>query len=115
MRLRKGVAVRYWEDLVLAIVGDQFWNIGDELCGAVLSIRNSEDLISVWNKSADNGRVNLKIRDFIKQVLNLPSDTILEYRGHKDSRVDTYNHYLSDKNLHFHEKTNMIKHKTSDN
>lgn len=46
----------------MAIVGDQFWNIGDELCGAVLSIRNSEDLISVWNKSSDNGRVNLKIR-----------------------------------------------------
>ncbi|KTW32384.1 uncharacterized protein T551_00474 [Pneumocystis jirovecii RU7] len=104
IRLRKGVAVRYWEQLVMAIVGDQFWNIGDELCGAVLSIRNSEDLISVWNKSSDNGRVNLKIRDFIKQVLNLPPDTILEYRGHKDSLIDTYNHHTSDKSPHPYEK-----------
>lgn len=62
LSLRKGIAVRYWEQLVMAIVGDQFWSIGDELCGIVLSIRNSKDLISVWNKSSDNGRVNLKIR-----------------------------------------------------
>ncbi|KAG4305608.1 hypothetical protein PORY_001164 [Pneumocystis oryctolagi] len=104
IRLRKGVAVRYWEQLVMAIVGNQFWNIGDELCGAVLSIRSSEDLISVWNKSSDNGRVNLKIRDFIKQVLNLPSDTILEYRGHKDSLADTYNHHINGKSPTPYEK-----------
>ncbi|KAG5438791.1 hypothetical protein PCANB_002511 [Pneumocystis canis] len=104
IRLRKGVAVRYWEQLVMAIVGDQFCNIGDELCGAVLSIRSSEDLISVWNKSSDNGRVNLKIRDLIKQVLNLPSDTVLEYKGHKDSLLDTYNYHSNDKNLYLYEK-----------
>ncbi|QSL64933.1 hypothetical protein MERGE_002237 [Pneumocystis wakefieldiae] len=115
LSLRKGIAVRYWEQLVMAIVGDQFWSIGDELCGIVLSIRNSKDLISVWNKSSDNGRVNLKIRDLIKQVLNLPLDTVLEYKGHKDSFVDMYNHYSSDKNSHLYEKINVAKHKAIDN
>ncbi|KTW29772.1 hypothetical protein T552_00979 [Pneumocystis carinii B80] len=115
LRLRKGIVVRYWEQLVLAIVGDQFWNVGDELCGIVLSIRNSEDLISVWNKSSDNGRVSLKIRDLIKQILNLPLDTVLEYKGHKDSFVDIYNHYSSDKNSRLYEKTNTTKHKVIDN
>lgn len=46
---------------VLAIIGEQF-DVNDEICGAVLSIRSSEDIISVWNKTSSNGRINLKIR-----------------------------------------------------
>lgn len=54
-------------------------------------------------------------RDLIKQVLNLPLDTVLEYKGHKDSFVDMYNHYSSDKNSHLYEKINVAKHKAIDN
>ena len=61
VRVKKGLAGRYWESLVLAIIGDQF-DVQDEICGAVLSIRGSEDIISVWNKTSSNGKINLKIR-----------------------------------------------------
>ncbi|KAG2180464.1 hypothetical protein INT44_003468 [Umbelopsis vinacea] len=87
VRLKKGLASRYWESLVMAIVGDQF-DVGQEICGAVLSIRNSEDILSVWNQSAHEGRTNLKIRDTMKKVLNLPADTIMEYKTHNDSLND---------------------------
>lgn len=60
IRLKKGVADRYWEDLLLAIVGDQFLEAGEEVCGAVLSVRSGEDVLSVWTKM-DGGR-NIKIR-----------------------------------------------------
>jgi translation initiation factor 4E len=60
VRLRKGVADRYWEDLLLAIVGDQFAEAGEEVCGAVLSVRSGEDVLSVWTR-IDGGR-NIKIR-----------------------------------------------------
>jgi translation initiation factor 4E len=60
VRLKKGVADRYWEDLLLAIFGDQFMEAGDEVCGAVLSVRSGEDVLSVWTK-IDGGR-NIKIR-----------------------------------------------------
>lgn len=60
IRLKKGVADRYWEDLLLAIVGDQFMEAGEEVCGAVLSVRSGEDVLSVWTK-IDGGR-NIKIR-----------------------------------------------------
>jgi translation initiation factor 4E len=60
IRLKKGVADRYWEDLLLAIVGDQFAEASDEVCGAVLSVRSGEDVLSVWTK-IDGGR-NIKIR-----------------------------------------------------
>ncbi len=60
VRLKKGVADRYWEDLLLAMVGDQFAEAGEEVCGAVLSVRSGEDVLSVWTR-IDGGR-NIKIR-----------------------------------------------------
>ncbi|KAI8884737.1 eukaryotic translation initiation factor 4E [Backusella circina FSU 941] len=87
VRLKKGLTDRYWESLVLAIVGDQF-DVGDEICGAVLSIRASEDIITVWNKTSSNSRINLKIRDVFKKALNLPRDTIMEYKSNNDALRD---------------------------
>lgn len=60
VRLKKGVADRYWEDLLLAIIGDQFAEASDEVCGAVLSVRSGEDVLNVWTR-IDGGR-NIKIR-----------------------------------------------------
>ncbi len=61
IRLKKGVASRYWEDIVLAVIGEQF-DVGPEICGAVISVRHGEDIISVWNKTADNQEAVTKIR-----------------------------------------------------
>lgn len=60
VRMKKGVADRYWEDLLLNLIGDQFGDAGEEVCGAVLSMRNGEDILSIWTRT-DGGRV-LKIR-----------------------------------------------------
>nr|KAJ3403054.1 Eukaryotic translation initiation factor 4E type 2 [Polyrhizophydium stewartii] len=87
IRLRKGIASRYWEDLLLAIVGDQF-EVGDEISGAVISIRHSEDILSLWNKSGEDGRTNLRIRDILKRVLNLPQNCVIEYKTHKAAVTD---------------------------
>lgn len=38
MRLRKGLVSRCWENLILAMLGEQFM-VGEEICGAVVSIR----------------------------------------------------------------------------
>ncbi|KAI9341429.1 translation initiation factor eIF 4e-like domain-containing protein [Obelidium mucronatum] len=87
VRLKKGLASRYWENLVLALIGEQF-EVGNEICGAVISMRHQEDILSVWNKTADSGRINLKIRDTLKRVLNLPSNCIMEYKAHQASITD---------------------------
>ncbi|KAI4123705.1 MAG: hypothetical protein LQ341_007166, partial [Variospora aurantia] len=83
VRLKKGVADRYWEDLLLAIVGDQFAEAGEEVCGAVLSVRSGEDVLSVWTR-IDGGR-NIKIRETIKRVLAFPPDTNIVWKSHDDS------------------------------
>jgi translation initiation factor 4E len=88
VRLRKGLASRYWEEIVLAIIGEQLDSSGSEVCGAVMSIRHSEDLISVWNRSADNAEVTGKIRDNIKKILHLPGYANMEYKPHMASIQD---------------------------
>ncbi|KGO77336.1 Translation Initiation factor eIF- 4e [Penicillium italicum] len=83
VRFKKGVSDRYWEDLLLAMVGDQFAEAGDEVCGAVLSVRGGEDVLSVWTR-IDGGR-NIKIRETIKRLLSFPADTNIIWKSHDDS------------------------------
>lgn len=107
IRLRKGLASRCWENLILAMLGEQFM-VGEEICGAVVSVRfqvrpkngNSkfhliedtdvashlqEDIISIWNKTASDQATTARIRDTLRRVLNLPPNTIMEYKTHTDS------------------------------
>ncbi|KAI5792918.1 translation initiation factor eIF 4e-like domain-containing protein [Pyronema domesticum] len=83
IRLKKGVANRYWEDLMLAIVGDQFGDAGDDLCGAVLSVRGNEDVLSVWTRV--DGSSCLKIRQTVMTKLALPAGTRIDWKSHATS------------------------------
>ena len=88
IRLRKGVADRLWEDLVLAVIGDQFDGItvdgadadgaashgggaedgavppGEwpEVCGCTISVRQNEDIISLWNRHDSSAKSKEKIK-----------------------------------------------------
>ena len=76
---------RYWESLLLAMVGDQFdslpssnghtpkpigvesetlelRSIGQGLCGAVVSIRSNEDILSLWNGDASSVEILAKTK-----------------------------------------------------
>ncbi|KIJ61958.1 hypothetical protein HYDPIDRAFT_115093 [Hydnomerulius pinastri MD-312] len=109
IRLRKGVSDRVWEDLVCGVVGDLFDECGrgrpraegelngegeddgeewPEICGCTISVRQSEDIVSVWNRVEADPKVREKIRDTIRAVLNLPASTIMEYKSNNDSMQD---------------------------
>ncbi|KAH7881778.1 translation initiation factor eIF 4e-like domain-containing protein [Phlebopus sp. FC_14] len=109
IRLRKGVADRIWEDLICGVVGDLFdecsrarlkpdgdgtgggENDGEEwpeICGCTISVRQSEDIVSVWNRVEVDMKAREKIRDTIRTVLNLPASTIMEYKSNNDSMQD---------------------------
>ncbi|CAH2272675.1 eukaryotic translation initiation factor 4E type 2-like [Pelobates cultripes] len=87
IRLRKGLASRFWENIILAMLGEQFM-VGEEICGVVVSIRFQEDLLSIWNKTANDQLSTVRIRDTLRRVLNLPPNTIMEYKTHTDSLKD---------------------------
>ncbi|CAD7670507.1 unnamed protein product [Nyctereutes procyonoides] len=79
-----GLASHCWENLILAMLGEQFM-VGEEICGAVVSVRFQEDIISTWNKTASDQATTARIQDMLWQVLNPPPNTILEYKTHTDS------------------------------
>ncbi|VCU40599.1 Bgt-4638, partial [Blumeria graminis f. sp. tritici] len=99
VRMKKGLADRYWEDLVFATIGEQFAEASEEVCGIVLSVRNGEDILSIWTRN-DGGRV-LKIRylkgsklkylylrsyrETMKRILGFPPDTKVEWKSHDSS------------------------------
>jgi translation initiation factor 4E len=91
VRLRKGLASRYWEEIVLALIGSQLTSsiVPDgEVCGAVVSIRYAEDIVSVWNKTASDRDITDRLRDGIKRILQLPSFVHMEYKPHETSLQD---------------------------
>lgn len=86
IRLKKGVADRLWENLVLAVIGDQFDecrqpedgnpvtdgespgepnendSVWPEICGCTISVRQSEDIVSLWNRVDADRKVRERIR-----------------------------------------------------
>lgn len=87
VRLRKGLASRCWENMILAMLGEQFM-VGEEICGAVVSVRHQEDIVSIWNQNSNDTQSKQRIRDTLTRVLNLPRDTVMEYKCHRDSLQD---------------------------
>jgi len=84
LRIKKGLASRYWENIIMAMLGEQFM-VESELCGAVVSLRFQDDIISVWNRNAQDQATTTRIRDTLRKILNLPQNTIMEYKAHSDS------------------------------
>ena len=85
---RTGLASRYFEEILMAIVGNQVPGVlPDEICGVVISIRYSEDILGIWNKTADREVIGL-LRDAIKKILQLPPQASMEYKPHQTSIQD---------------------------
>jgi translation initiation factor 4E len=87
IRLRKGLASRYWEDLLLAVIGEQL-EVGDEICGVGVSMRYNEDILSVWNKTASDAEAKKMIYAALQKALPIQT-TYVEYKAHDDSLLHT--------------------------
>ena len=73
IRVNKGFSNKLWEELTLAMIGEQF-EAENEIHGIVITIRPNGDTISIWNKnSRDQGTVDRIKQDLITE-LNLPED-----------------------------------------
>jgi len=84
VRLKKGLANRCWEQLLIATVADAF-GCGDSVCGLVLSVKFNEDVLSVWNSDATDRKQRLRIRDMMKKSLGISSNSAYVYQPHSVS------------------------------
>eukprot|EP00993_Chasmostoma_nieuportense_P004239 NODE_4920_length_722_cov_53.184874_g4757_i0.p1 GENE.NODE_4920_length_722_cov_53.184874_g4757_i0~~NODE_4920_length_722_cov_53.184874_g4757_i0.p1 ORF type:complete len:209 (+),score=34.66 NODE_4920_length_722_cov_53.184874_g4757_i0:60-686(+) len=75
----------FWTFLSLALIGENFKE-GDAICGAVVSLRKSNDRISLWTSDAYNEEQCLSLGRQMREFLNLQStDLKLIYQAHADA------------------------------
>ncbi|XP_072383182.1 eukaryotic translation initiation factor 4E-1A-like isoform X1 [Diabrotica undecimpunctata] len=75
---------RYWLDIILCLIGEAFEN-SEEICGAVVNIRQKGDKIAVWTADARNNAAVLEIGRILKERLHIPSRVTLGYQLHTDT------------------------------
>ncbi|XP_026727219.1 eukaryotic translation initiation factor 4E type 2 [Trichoplusia ni] len=83
VRLRKTQTDRAWEDLCMAMLGEQFM-VGQEICGVVLSVRFQDDHLAVWHRTASDTVAAARVRDTLRRILQLPASVPIEYKAHGD-------------------------------
>jgi translation initiation factor 4E len=75
---------QYWLNLLLAAIGEHFEE-PDEICGIVINIRNKQDRLSIWVKTATNESAQISIGKVMKAALEIGESGRLGFTAHDDS------------------------------
>lgn len=86
---RHQVLDQYWLELIMAVVGEQFEGLGDQICGVICSVRRKGDKVALWTKDASRDDINLRIGNILKAKLDLPDSEQLKYEVHNDIQSRT--------------------------
>lgn len=76
-----------WLDVLLCLIGEAF-DHSDQICGAVVNIRNKNNKISIWTANGNNEEAALEIGHKLRESLRLARQN-LQYQLHKDTMVKT--------------------------
>ncbi|KAK8779967.1 hypothetical protein V5799_018692 [Amblyomma americanum] len=75
-----------WLEVLLCLIGEGFGEFSDDVCGAVVQIRNKVDKISVWTADVRRLDGNVKIGNTLKERMNLHPRYIVPYHAHADTQ-----------------------------
>jgi translation initiation factor 4E len=78
IKIGKQYTNKYWEDLILALIGDQFEDQG-EVLGLVANLRKEFDTIQIWNRSGTDQTKIAQLKKDLERILDLKEDMVLEY------------------------------------
>ncbi|XP_065862993.1 eukaryotic translation initiation factor [Euphorbia lathyris] len=82
---RKAMLDTMWLETLMALIGEQFDDSGD-ICGVVASVRQRQDKLALWTKSATNEAAQMGIGKKWKELLDVTDK--ITYSFHDDSRRD---------------------------
>ncbi|WWC57877.1 uncharacterized protein I303_100412 [Kwoniella dejecticola CBS 10117] len=82
IRLVHPITPLLFENLLLALIADQFEET-DHVVGCVLSVRQTEDILSVWVEEENDSVRSGALKERILTLLSLPSTTSCEYRANR--------------------------------
>mmetsp|Transcript_13158 Transcript_13158/g.26133 ORF Transcript_13158/g.26133 Transcript_13158/m.26133 type:complete len:205 (+) Transcript_13158:20-634(+) len=79
----RGDLNHWWLLVCLSLIGE---TLEDDICGAVVSVRNKVDRISVWTATARNSEVVGNIGQQLRTLLRASTSAAsLEYQSHSDA------------------------------
>lgn len=85
LKIKKDYSSKFWEDLVLAMLGCDYNLPPEEICGIAVTIRPKGDNLSVWHKTGKDSKIKETLKDGIRRALKLPESIFLEYQKHSRS------------------------------
>ncbi|CAH1793411.1 unnamed protein product [Owenia fusiformis] len=75
----------FWLETLLCLIGEAFEEHSENICGAVVNIRNKGDKLGLWTHDAKNNEATLKIGRRLKERLSVPSKISIGYQAHMDT------------------------------
>ncbi len=86
VRMHKSLTSKAYEDLALAVVGEQFDT--DDVLGIACSVRFQDDVLAIWVKNASDKEALQQIVGTAKRILDLPNNRLArewEFKPHRTS------------------------------
>lgn len=78
IRIPKSHSNKYWEDIQLAMIGEQF-RAENEVLGLVISLKPYQDIISIWNRNGRDTEKVQSLREDIERIINPDAEVKIEY------------------------------------
>ncbi|ORX34590.1 translation initiation factor eIF 4e-like domain-containing protein [Kockovaella imperatae] len=113
LRLAHPVTPLLFETLLFSLLGDQF-DDADAVVGCVLSVRQTEDIMSVWVEEEGEGVKSGALREKILSLLSLPPGTNCEYKSNRallDAASKPHVPAAADGNAHPHHQNHSHSHR----
>lgn len=79
----------YWLEILLCMIGEAFDEYSDDICGAVVQIRNKGDKLGLWTADIMHTDAIMKIGQTMKARLNIHPRIIIGYEAHSDTQTKT--------------------------
>ncbi|XP_048764596.1 eukaryotic translation initiation factor 4E-like isoform X1 [Ostrea edulis] len=79
----------FWLETLLCLIGESFEEYSEDICGAVVNIRNKGDKLSLWTKEASRPDAILKIGKKLKERLSIPPKIQIGFQAHTDTMTKT--------------------------
>ena len=86
---------------MMAVIGEQFEELGSYICGVVVNVRQKGDKVALWTRDAQLDDVNIRIGILqfftfkiflgyiLKSKLGLPDSETIRFEAHKESSART--------------------------
>ncbi|CAK9180200.1 unnamed protein product [Ilex paraguariensis] len=74
-----------WLETLMALIGEQF-DEADEICGVVASVRQRQDKLALWTKTASNEAAQMSIGRKWKEIIDVADK--ISYNFHDDAKKE---------------------------